>query len=74
MKKLLLKLIDISMLLFVWSLAVGGMIYFVILDLYFPFNETNLVAILGFVSIAILLFVYTRFWIKRWKKSKTASK
>ncbi len=67
MKKILSKIIDVSILLFIWFITLSFLFVLVIAtsDINFKYPAAFLLTMIP--SVLILLFVYTRFWIKRWR-------
>lgn len=69
MKKRLTLFIDILILISVWLFFILSVGFLMVVMLYFP--ESNLSVLIAGASALLLAAVYTIFWVKRFKKSRT---
>ena len=68
MNKFLKKAVDIFILVFLWILTIVFDLYFSVINFYFPSQTLHIATLLAVVSSGVLIVIYTRYWIKRWKE------
>jgi len=69
MKKIFYRIVDVVLLLAVWYIAFFA-VWFFVLSAADSAKYTGVVMFVGVSSVIVLLVLYTRFWVIRWREMK----